>query len=225
MSLPLFFLHPQTHIPPSVSMPRCRGRSYILHMLPISLLPVVEHHLSTPSYRTDKWRPATHEFEGTLGIATRTISQIKWIWLLLSWIQRMNVRFSSVSFTSPAFFSFLHASVRYRSGVAALHPPQVSHISYRLIITQMMDFPRPSKGSRPQAIPSCSSAHLSYPMASFVFIMVLSFSPALPSAMTITIFLQPIFPCFAFGPLHSLPVQSFSISYFLETPRVLKLEA
>ena len=37
---------------------------------------------------------------------TRTISQIKWIWLLLSWIRRMNVRFSSVSFTPPVFFLF-----------------------------------------------------------------------------------------------------------------------
>ena len=62
----------------------------------------------------------------------------------------MNVRFSSVSFTPPVFFSFLLASVRHRSGVAALRPPQVSHISYRLIVTQMTDFPRPSKGSRPQ---------------------------------------------------------------------------
>ena len=48
--------------PHSVSMPRCRGRPYIAHMLSIPLLPVVEHRLSPPSYRTDKRRPATHEF-------------------------------------------------------------------------------------------------------------------------------------------------------------------
>ena len=35
----------------SVSMPRCRERSYIPHMLPIPLLPVMEHRLSPPSYR------------------------------------------------------------------------------------------------------------------------------------------------------------------------------
>ena len=91
----------------------------------------------------------------------------------------------------------------------------------------MTDFPRPSKDSRSQAIPSCSSARLLiYPMP-WLHSPSLWFDPFhifhQLCAMTITIFL---FPCFAFGHQHSLPIQIllFSRSRFPETPRILKVE-
>ena len=62
-----------TNDPSSVGMPRCRGRPYILHMLTIPLLPVVEHCLSPPNYRTNKRRPPTHEF-GVLWVLQLTPS-------------------------------------------------------------------------------------------------------------------------------------------------------
>ena len=98
----------------SVSMPRCRGRPYIPRMLPFPLLPVVEYCLSSPSYGTDERCLATHEFG------------VRQIWLLLSWIRRMNraflsfllflfrfFRFSSVSSVSLPFLSFLLRFFRF----------------------------------------------------------------------------------------------------------------
>ena len=146
MSLPLFFLHPQTHIPPSVSMPRCRRRSYIPHMLPIPLVPVMEHRPSPPSYRTNKWCFETHEFRVLWVLQLAPSPRSDGFGLLLSWTQRMNCMLLVCFFTPPVFFSFFFLLLFV---IGLVCPPQVSHISYCLIVTQTTDFPRPSKGSRP----------------------------------------------------------------------------
>ena len=55
----------------SVSMPWCRGRSYIPHMLPIPRLPVVECCLSPPSYETELTNGAIRHMNARKGSSRR----------------------------------------------------------------------------------------------------------------------------------------------------------
>ena len=145
--------------------------------------------------------PCDAQIQGTLGTATRTISQIKRIRLLLSWIRRMNRAFLFVSllFLSyhPFFFRFCSLSV------CCAHP-----ISCLLIVTQMVDFPTSSKGSLPRSHPILLICSL---------ILYLGFTPfhIFHQAMAITIFLTH----FSLGEFRlASPIQSFTISHFPEHP-------
>ena len=122
-----------------------------------------------------------------MGTATRTIFQIRRIWLLLSWIRRMNRAFLFF-FVSLPFLSFLFrffhttrflfASVHYQSVATALRPPYTCHS----IVTPPKDgLSHTNQGRRP----SCSFAHLSSAMASSWLYPFHIFH----TAMTITIFL------------------------------------
>ena len=158
--IPLFFpsfhKHPKLNIrmtPPSVSMPRCRGRRYIHHLLPIPLLPVVEHRLSAPSYRTNKWRPATHEF-GLLWYCSshHLPDQTDLVIIELDTEDEPCVS-SFLSFLFRLFRTtrFLFASVRYRSVATALRP----FYTRRSIVTpQMTDFTTPTRVDAHEAHPA-----------------------------------------------------------------------
>ena len=92
-------------------------------MLPISLLPVVEHRLSPPSYGVDKRRPATHEL-GVLWVlhSHHLPDQTDLIIIELDTEDELYISRLFLSY-HPFFFFLFFASVRYRSGAAALRSP------------------------------------------------------------------------------------------------------
>ena len=138
--------------------------------------------------------PCNTRSRGTLGTANRTISQMRRIWLLLSWTQRMNRACLSVSFISHMFLSYHPFSFHFcllsvccdRLEPTPFHA--LSSPNDRL-------FPHQARVASHEAIPysSCSFAQLSSAMASSWLFFTTS-------------------------------IQSFSISHFPETSWVLKLE-
>ena len=182
-------------------MPRCRGKT---------LYPPHATHLASSSggtqsfpNRTNKW-PCDARIRGTFGIAIRTISQIRRIWLLLGWIQRMNRAFLSFTLCLRPFFFF---SLCFCSLWVCCDRLAPTLFHAFLIVTHH------ERVAAHEAIPSCSSARLlSYPLtwlhsSSLWFypfhILHQLFLPLWPLPFSS----QRVFSSFVFSPLRSLPIQ------------------
>ena len=126
-------------------------------------------------------------------------------------------RFSPVSFIPPVSFSLLFV-------IGLLRPP-CAHLFHAFSSsTKRRTFPHQASVAAHEAIPSCSFAHSFSAMASICFTLFTS-PPALPSAMTITIFLTAHLPVFRLWspsfPTHPSPSP---VPVSQKQPRILKLE-
>ena len=145
MSLPLFFLHPKLTYPP-VSARHGAG----------------DHPISPTCYPSCffQWWNTVHPHPGTelTNGALRRMNLGYFGYcnshhlpdqtdLIIIELDTEDEPYASCLFLhTTCFFSFFFLLLFV---ISLACPPQVSHISYRLIVTQMTDFPRPSKGSHP----------------------------------------------------------------------------
>ena len=125
-------------LPFRASMPRCRGRPYIPYMLPISLLPVMEHRLSHPA--TELTNGALRRrnsgyfgycnshhlpYQTDLVIIELDTEDESCVSFFLSFLFRF-FRASSVSFVPLPFLPFLFRFFRF-SSVSSVSLPFLSY--------------------------------------------------------------------------------------------------